>query len=319
MYVNTGLDVKAKAQAHMPTVTCTSSNVVRMILQAAVQFPDLKVWYAPDSYMGDNLRHLFESLLEMEIEAIRALHPGHDHRSVARLLERFHFFTGGICIVHHSFGDKILELVQRDHPDAMIAAHLEVPGEMFASALEGQRRGAGVVGSTSNILQFIAGAVEAAVRRREPAHLKFVLATEPGMVTSIVRRVSALLQDGRAAGSREISVEIIFPVARDAIAVSPDSDLRIVPGVPQGEGCSNAGGCSICPYMKMNSLSNLLSLLARIGSTAPDKLAGFEPRVYSESINGRSVAELGGETILHMRAYQQTGRLPEGLLEHQSG
>ena len=99
------------------------------------------------------------------------------------------------------------------------------------------------------------------------------------------------------------------------MAASPDDALRIVPGVPQGEGCSTAGGCSICPYMKMNSLPALLALLDRIGSTGPEELRGFEPRVYSERIGGKTVAELGGQTILHMRAFQQDGRLPEALVE----
>lgn len=315
IYVNTGLDVKARAHSLMPTITCTSSNVVRMILQATAQVPDLNVWYAPDSYMGQNLRYLFTSLLEMDPAAIRTLHPEHDRASVERLVERLHHFQRGICIVHHSFGDRVVELVERDHPDAMIAAHLEVPGEMFQSALEGQQRGAGVVGSTANILQFITGKVQSAVQRGEPAHLKFVLGTEPGMVTSIVRRTRFLLENGREEGRPDISTEIIFPVAADAVAPSPDDGLGIVPGVPQGEGCSTAGGCSICPYMKMNSLGALRQLLSRIGPAAPEDLRGFEPRSYCELIEGRTVAELGGETILHMRAYQQAGRLPGALVE----
>lgn len=38
---------------------------------------------------------------------------------------------------------------------------LQVPGEMFALAMEARRRGAGTVGSTSNILDFIAAKVVA--------------------------------------------------------------------------------------------------------------------------------------------------------------
>ena len=41
--------------------------------------------------------------------------------------------------------------------DAYLAAHFEVPGEMFSLAMEAKRsRGMGVVGSTQNILDFIA-------------------------------------------------------------------------------------------------------------------------------------------------------------------
>ncbi len=315
IYVNTGLDIKARAHAALPTITCTSSNVVRLVLQAAAQVPDLNLWYGPDSYMGQNLRHLFTSLLELGPEAIRALHPEHDRNSVERLVERLHHFQHGICVVHHSFGDRVVELVERDHPDAMIAAHLEVPGEMFQSALEGQQRGAGVVGSTANILGFITDKVRETISGGERRHLKFVLGTEPGMVTSIVRQTRSLLAGTADRGPSEVSVQIIFPVAADAVARSDDQALRIVPGVPQGEGCSTAGGCAICPYMKMNNLGALFVLLERIGSVDASELGGFAPRTYSERIEGRTVAELGGETILNMRAYQQDGRLPDALVE----
>ena len=34
------------------------------------------------------------------------------------------------------------------------------------------------------------------------------------------------------------------------------------------------------------------------------KLASFYPKEYKENISGRSAAEVGGETILHMRSFQ---------------
>ena len=34
------------------------------------------------------------------------------------------------------------------------------------------------------------------------------------------------------------------------------------------------------------------------------KLAAYHPKVYNMSIGGKSAAEVGGETILHMRAFQ---------------
>ena len=54
-----------------------------------------------------------------------------------------------------------------------------------------QRAGRGVVGSTSNILDFIGQQVDRAVASGRPEHLRFVLGTESGMVTSIARRVRA--------------------------------------------------------------------------------------------------------------------------------
>src|SRR5690606_19966931 len=146
--------------------------------------------------------------------------------------------------------------------DAHVTAHLEVPGEMFALALAAQRAGRGVVGSTSNILDYIAAQVSRAghdVEDMSPVRLRFVLGTEAGMVTAIVQQVRALLQ----ALPRPVEVEIVFPVADAAVVATGDAHLPLVPGVAGGEGCSTAGGCATCPYMKMNSLDALLEVLAR--------------------------------------------------------
>ena len=53
--------------------------------------------------------------------------------------------------------------VRAEYTDAFVTAHLEVPGEMFALALQLQAEGRGVVGSTSNILGFIRDKLDAAV------------------------------------------------------------------------------------------------------------------------------------------------------------
>ncbi|MGB5266017.1 MAG: quinolinate synthase NadA, partial [Polyangiales bacterium] len=47
VYINTSLVTKAKAHAIVPTITCTSSNVVRTVLQAAAQIPDVNIWFGP--------------------------------------------------------------------------------------------------------------------------------------------------------------------------------------------------------------------------------------------------------------------------------
>ena len=94
-----------------------------------------------------------------------------------------------------------------------------------------------------------------------------ILGTESGMITASVRRVQAMLQ---AAGRSDIDVEVVFPVAPDAITTADQlqatagslgqpgptlpGGLAIVPGPAAGEGCSTEGGCASCPYMKMNSL-----------------------------------------------------------------
>src|SRR5690606_18164870 len=150
---------------------------------------------------------------------------------------------------HHMFGAAVAERVKRDYGDAFVTAHLEVPGEMFSVALERQREGRGVVGSTSNILGFITKKLKASVEAGRRERLRFVLGTEAGMITSIVNAVKAEL---RAHAGSGVEVEIVFPVASEAIAPAPESELAIVPGVASGEGCSVEGGCATCPYMKMN-------------------------------------------------------------------
>jgi quinolinate synthase len=316
VYINTSLVTKAKAHALVPTITCTSSNVVQTVLQAAAQIPDVQVWFGPDTYMGDNLAQMFASLAQMPDAQIRQLHPAHDQASVRALLPRFHYFEQGTCIVHHMFGREVVGLVREHYADVFVTAHLEVPGEMFELGLAAQREGNGVVGSTSNILAFVLGKVDQAIAGGEAANLRFILGTEAGMITPIVRQVQEQLRDYASEGGPEISAEIIFPVASDAIAQDADSGLGIVPGVAGGEGCSTAGGCATCPYMKKNSLHALVSLLGRVGPPGDSALAPFEPRKYIETIRGRTAADLGGEPILHMRAFQRAGELPEALVEH---
>ena len=315
VYINTSLVTKAKAQALVPTITCTSSNVVQTVLQAAAQVPDVHIWFGPDTYMGDNLANMFASLAEMSNAQIRQVHPAHDQSSVRSLLPRFHYFKQGTCIVHHMFGADVVNLVREHYADVFVTAHLEVPGEMFELGLRAQRQGNGVVGSTSNILAFVLGKVDEAIARGEPSNLRFILGTEAGMITPIVRQVQDKLRDYASEGGPEVSAEIIFPVARDAIAQAPESGLGVLPGVAGGEGCSTAGGCATCPYMKMNSLRALIALLRRLDVEPDSTLVPFEPRKYVQQIRGRTAADLGGEPILHMREFQRSGELPEALVQ----
>lgn len=315
VYINTSLRTKAQAHHRVPTITCTSSNVVKTVLQTFAQEPEAHVWFGPDTYMGQNLHRLFESLLELDEPAIRALHPAHDHASIRALLPRFHWFEQGNCVVHHMFGAQVVAVLERDYADVDITAHLEVPSEMFGLALRAQQRGRGVVGSTADILRHVLARVDQALAQapHQPERLRFVLGTEAGMVTAIVRGLRQ-----RLARDPHVEVEIIFPVASEAIAVTGERALPILPGVAGGEGCSPMGGCATCPFMKMNSLDALFELLERLplagqrGDRA--ELAAFEPEHYAERIAGKSIAELGCEPILHMRGFQQSGRLSDALI-----
>lgn len=82
VYINTSLRTKALANETVPTITCTSSNVVQTVLQAFAQVPEASVWYGPDTYMGRNLAQLFSSLAECSDEEIRELHPAHTRDSI---------------------------------------------------------------------------------------------------------------------------------------------------------------------------------------------------------------------------------------------
>jgi quinolinate synthase len=312
VYVNTSLRTKAHSHTLVPTITCTSSNVVRTVLQATAQLPDLSIWFGPDTYMGRNLAQLFGRLALMTDEQVAAVHPDHTAASIKSLLERFHWFGQGMCVVHHMFGADVAERLRRDYQDAFVSAHLEVPGEMFSLALETQQQDRGVVGSTADILRFIKRKVADAVTAGVAARPRFVLGTEAGMITSIVRAVQSQLRVNRDAGGPDIDVEIIFPVASEAVTQVDDPELALVPGVAGGEGCAVEGGCATCPYMKMNSLDALLDVMGRDGGR--EALRSFEPEAYAERIDGRTLADLGTISILHMREFQESGAIGNELV-----
>lgn len=325
IYINTKLETKAYAHELVPTITCTSSNVIQTILQAFAQVPDLSVWYGPDSYMGANIKELFQQMTQMTDEEVNAIHPAHNVDSIRSLLPRLYYYRDGSCIVHHLFGHEVVEKIKEMYCDAFLTAHLEVPGEMFTLAMEAKRRGMGVVGSTQNILDFIKDRVQESLDRNINDHLQFVLGTESGMVTSIVVAVRSLLEPAKSSSEgAKVTVEIVFPVSSDSISTTTpslhsvqmgDIILPVVPGVASGEGCSIHGGCASCPYMKMNSLSSLLTVCHNL----PDKenmLSAYKAEQFNlQTPNGKSVADVGCEPILHMRNFQATKKLPEKLVD----
>eukprot|EP00624_Nannochloropsis_granulata_P006610 evm.model.NODE_49772_length_13611_cov_14.361252.1 len=209
---------------------------------------------------------------------------------------------------------------------------------MFSLAMEAAGEGKGVVGSTSNILSFILDKTKEAVREggREGGRkrLQFVLGTEAGMVTSIVRGVERLLKEDEGGRKGGVEVEIIFPVAAEAISQTGEGGreggLGVVPGVKGGEGCSTAGGCATCPYMKMNSLDALIDVLERCPDSSsssssssssgsreiPQSLLPYLPPKREVQLrSGKSLGEVGAMPIVHMRALMKEGRLSEALVQ----
>uniref|UniRef100_A0ACD5Y5F0 Uncharacterized protein n=1 Tax=Avena sativa TaxID=4498 RepID=A0ACD5Y5F0_AVESA len=329
IYINTSLETKARTHELVPTITCTSSNVVATILQAFAQIPDLNVWYGPDSYMGANIADLLKRMAIMSDEEIAEIHSDHNRETITSLLPRLHYYQNGNCIVHDMFGHEVVKKIKEEYCDAFLTAHFEVPGEMFSLSMEAKNRGMGVVGSTQNILDFIKNHLKQALDRNVDDHLQFVLGTESGMITSIVAAVRKLFNSYESSKEgASIEVEIVFPVSPDAVSKTSVDDshdfgssvtndleqITIVPGVVSGEGCSIHGGCASCPYMKMNSLGSLLNVCQQL----PDEdniLSVYQAsRLNAKTSHGKLVAEVGCEPILHMRHFQETKRLPDKLV-----
>ncbi|KAI9922356.1 hypothetical protein PsorP6_000952 [Peronosclerospora sorghi] len=122
------------------------------------------------------------------------------------------------------------------------------------------------------------------------------------MITAIVRGVQETLNSKK--GGVKPEVEIIFPVSADAVATEGEV---LVPGVAGGEGCSTAGGCATCPFMKMNDIDALFRVVEGVSSNAhgTDPLAGFHPQKYSELIRGKTVPDVGVQPILHMKSFME--------------
>lgn len=300
IYVNTSLPAKTRAAETLPTLTCTSSNVIRSLVHLAVDAPETALSFGPDAYMGANVRTHFEGLRAAPVEALATLHPDFDHAALEALLSRYSHFREGHCIVHHNFGADITDRIAEDYADAYLTAHFEVPGELFGLAQEASRAGRGVVGSTSHILNFIRERVAAT---KGSAELRFVLGTESGMSAAIVSALRPSL-----AQHPDISVEIIFPVADDA--VTPQAELGLMPGAASAEGCSPAGGCATCPYMKMNRLSTLCELADAAQAGQLGAFEAYKAR-YPKS---EGSLDAGIDSMLYMQQFQEQGRLPQALL-----
>mmetsp|Transcript_12540 Transcript_12540/g.20880 ORF Transcript_12540/g.20880 Transcript_12540/m.20880 type:complete len:522 (+) Transcript_12540:134-1699(+) len=316
IYINTSLETKAVSTSVVPTITCTSSNVLQTMLQASAQVgPNLKILYGPDTYMGENLQTFFDVVLETwdDERIARDLHASHSRSTLKQLRSNLDVFPNGNCVVHHMFGNQVVNAVKKHYDDCYVTAHLEVPGEMFEIAMSKSLDDRGVVGSTADILRFISGKVDEAAQSGSKDRLKFILGTEAGMVTSIVKSVQDILE---RTGS-DVEAEIIFPVSSEAVMGVDDPDLAVVPGVAGGEGCSTAGGCATCPFMKMNNLDTLQDIVDMVeaGDSEVALKSHLPPdRLRGRSINGVAAMELGVESIMHMREFMLNKEMPADLV-----
>jgi quinolinate synthase len=327
VYINTSLETKAISSSIVPTMACTSSNVLATLLQASAQVPNLKILYGPDTYMGQNLQTLLDTILNngwTDDRIQNDLHSLHTRQSIENLRNNLLVFPHGNCIVHHMFGNAVVQAVKQYYDDCFVTAHLEVPGEMFSIAMEKSLLDRGVVGSTSDILRFITRKVteDATIPNNSTSsqrRLRFILGTEAGMVTSIVRSVQDIME--KAKSSTE--VEIIFPVSSEAVmGVDGDPNLSIVPGSAGGEGCSTAGGCATCPFMKMNDIDALQKIIEMVRSGHQElELKSHLPpnRLKGKKINGINALDLGAESIMYMREFMATKQMPISLIDRLCG
>lgn len=328
VYINTSLETKAVSASLVPTITCTSSNVLQTILTASAQMgEDLTIMYGPDTYMGENLITLLDAIGSDptwdDTRIQKDLHPQHTKESLQKLRNNINVFPNGNCVVHHMFGGQVVDTVKKNYNDTFVTAHLEVPGEMFEIAMQKSLQGQGVVGSTSDILNFVTKKVQESASSAATNinnRLKFILGTEAGMVTSIVQNVQGILN---TTGNQSVEAEIIFPVSQEAVMDTGDASMPLVPGVTGGEGCSTAGGCATCPFMKMNDLEALQDIMDRreraMNGSAEDeaKLQTQLPpqRLKGKMLNGIKATELGSEPIIFMRELMKTKSLPEELVQ----
>ena len=58
-----------------------------------------------------------------------------------------------------------------------------------------------------------------------------------------------------------------------------------------------------------------MSVCERVNTPGEALLEAYKPRAYTETVNGRSMAQAGCEPILHMRDFQSSGRLPDSLVQ----
>jgi quinolinate synthase len=134
-YINCSAAIKAQSD-----VICTSSNAVRIVERAPRDRPLL---FAPDRNLG---------------------------AWVTRQTGREMLLWQGACIVHETFSESKIALLQAEHPDAELIAHPECEPRLLARAE--------FIGSTSALLRYV---IESPVRT-------FIVATEEGILHQMRKR-----------------------------------------------------------------------------------------------------------------------------------
>jgi len=145
-YINT--DAKTKARSHY---ICTSRNAGQVLAHAAREYPDRRILFLPDKYLG----------------AVALSQSGVDPGRVD--------LYDGACHVHAKIGETALEEALDRHPDAELLLHPEcgcASSCLAKTARQGPAHSQAYFLSTEQMLW----------RARNSAAREFVVATEMGMV-----------------------------------------------------------------------------------------------------------------------------------------
>jgi quinolinate synthase len=113
-YINTSVDVKAESD-----IICTSRNAVDIVNSIPADKPIL---FLPDINLGNWVKR----------------QTGRENIKIWQ----------GACIVHATFPARRLTKARMEHPDALVVAHPECPGDVLAMA--------DFIGSTSALIQYCA-------------------------------------------------------------------------------------------------------------------------------------------------------------------
>jgi len=132
-YINTSVEVKAESD-----ILCTSRNAVQIVNSIPADQPIL---FLPDINLGNYVKR----------------QAGRENMKIWQ----------GACIVHATFAARRLAQARAEHPEALVAAHPECPGDVLAMA--------DYIGSTSALIQWCAAADAQ----------EFIVMTESGILRSL--------------------------------------------------------------------------------------------------------------------------------------
>ncbi len=135
-YINTSVEVKAESD-----ILCTSRNAVAIVNSIPAEKP---VLFLPDINLGNWVKK----------------QTGRENMQIWQ----------GACIVHATFPARRVAAARADHPDALVAAHPECPGDVL--------RMADFIGSTSAIIDWCS---------TQSAN-EFIVMTESGVRYSLEKR-----------------------------------------------------------------------------------------------------------------------------------